>query len=290
MLPDEVDLLGGLVVTRKDLAFTHSLFVQCFLPLRALPKPNNQHWEVSHGRASIAIEAGRLADPHIQGHWQAQEVPAGPKARLLFAYINDFAIRHNTPVIDLGKSLRAFMEKNRVPIGGPNGHELSRQLKNIAAARILLGNWGDTRVSTRQTRIAAGIDFWIDRNPKQGALWQPQMQLAPEYFQSLNVHRAPLYFPALVKLQANPRAMDVFCWLVYRMRTVTFPVKIHYAALHPVFGGTIRLLKHFKVEFRKALRAAHQFYPESRVELKEDHLILYRSRELIPADAPIRRL
>ena len=43
--------------------------------------------------------------------------------------------------------------------------------------------------------------------------------------------------------------MDVFCWLVYRMRSVKFPVKIPYAALHPVFGGTIKLLKHFKVEF-----------------------------------------
>jgi hypothetical protein len=291
LLPDEFDhLIGSSVVTRKDLAFTHSLFVQCFLPMRALPKSDNQHWEVTHGRASIAIEAGRLADPQIQGHWEVREVPAGPKARLLFAYINDFAIRHNTPVIDLGNSLRAFMEKNRVPIGGPNGHELSRQLKNIAAARILLGNWGDTRVSTRQTRIAAGIDFWIDRHPKQGSLWQPQIELAPEYFQSLNLHRVPIYFPALVKLQANPRAMDVFCWLVYRMRSVTFPVKIHYAALHPIFGGTIKLLKHFKAEFRKALMAAHPFYPESRVELKDDHLILYRSRALIPADAPTQRL
>jgi hypothetical protein len=289
-LPEEFDhLVGSIFVTRKDLAFTHSIFVQCFLPLRALPKPNNQHWEVTHGRASIAIEAGRLADPRAQGHWEAQEVPAGPKARLLFAYINDFAIRHNTSVIDLGKSLRAFMEKNQVPIGGPNGHELSRQLKNIAAARILLGNWGDAGVSTRQTRIAAGVDFWIDRKPKQDTFWQPEMQLAPEYFQTLNRHRVPLYFPALVKLQANPRAMDVFCWLVYRMRSVTFPVKIHYAALQPVFGGTIRLLKHFKVEFRKALMAAHQFYPDSHVELKENHLILYRSRLLIPADAPMRR-
>ena len=35
---------------------------------------------------------------------------------VLFAYINDFAIRHNTPVIDLGKSLRAFMEKTEYPL------------------------------------------------------------------------------------------------------------------------------------------------------------------------------
>jgi hypothetical protein len=291
LLPDEFNnLVAGTVVTRQDLAFTHSIFVQCFLPMRALPKEDNQHWEVTHGSASIAIEAGRLADPLRPGHWEPQEVPAGSKARLLFAYINDFAIRHKTPVIDLGKSLRSFMEKNRVPVGGPNAYELTKQLKNIAAARILLGIWGAKRVSTRQTRIAAGIDFWIDRDPMQHALWQPEMLLAPEYFEALGVHRVPIYFPALVKLQANPRAMDVFCWLVYRMRSVTFPVKIPYAALHPVFGSTIRLLKHFKVEFRRAVIAAHEFYPEARVEFKDDYFVLCRSRPLIAAEVTAARL
>src|SRR5262249_7165724 len=86
------------MISRKDLSFTHSIFVQCFLPMRALPPEANQRWEVNHGSASLSIEAGRLADPREPGHWEPQEVPSGPKARLLFAYINDFAIRHKTPV------------------------------------------------------------------------------------------------------------------------------------------------------------------------------------------------
>src|SRR5215469_3465619 len=279
---DREGLFAGPAVSRDDLSFTHSIFVQCFLPLRPLAAPNDQHWEVNHGSASLSIEAGRLADPRAPGHWEAREVPAGPKARLLFAYINDFAIRHKTPVIDLGKSLRSFMEMNRVPIGGANGREIARQLKNIAAARIVLGIWSDARVSTRQSRVAAGIDFWRDQNPGQSTFWEPEMQLAPEYFEELREHRVPLYFPALVKLQANPRAMDVFCWLVYRMRSVGFPVKIPYAALHPVFGGGIKLLKHFKIEFRKSMIAVHHSYPQARVELAEDHLTLHRSPSLIP--------
>jgi hypothetical protein len=252
--------------------------------MRPLPAPDNQHWEVTHGSASLAIEAGRLADPRRPGHWEAQEVPAGPKARLLFAYINDFAIRHNSPLIDLGKSLRAFMERNQVPIGGSNGREMIRQLNNIAAARILLGIWTGPKTSTRQARIAAGIDFWIESNPGQGTLWQPEMELAPEYFSALASHRVPLYFPALLKLQANPRAMDVFCWLVYRLRSVTYPIKIPYTALHPVFGAGIKLLKHFKVEFRRAVLAAHHFYRDARIEFHADYVKLYRSRPLIPVD------
>src|SRR5579864_653494 len=84
LLPEEFDhLLGDVTVSRNDLAFTHSLFVQCFLPIRSLPASANQHWHVTHGSASIAIEAGRLADPTIPGNWEEREVPAGPKARLL---------------------------------------------------------------------------------------------------------------------------------------------------------------------------------------------------------------
>jgi hypothetical protein len=84
--------------------------------------------------------------------------------------------------------------------------------------------------------------------------------------------------------------MDVFCWLVYRMRSVNFPVKIPYTALHSVFGPNLKLLKHFKMEFRKAVIAAHNFYPAARVEFKEDYVILYRSPHLIPDEVPSGRL
>ena len=132
------------------------------------------------------------------------------------------------------------------------------------------------------------FNFWIDRDPNQGTLWQPEMQLAPEYFQALAAHRVPLPFSVLVRLQTNPRAMDVFCWLVYRMRSVKFPVKIPYAALHPVFGGGIKLLKHFKIEFHRAVMTAHKFYPEARLEFKDGYLMLYPSPLLIAGEASPR--
>ena len=36
--------------------------------------------------------------------------------------------------------------------------------------------------------------------------------------------------------------------------------------------------------------AAHEFYPEARVEFKEDYFMLYRSPDLIPAEATTQRL
>lgn len=48
--------------TRHDITFTHSVFAQCFLPLRKL-KDDARLYQVQHGRASLAIQAGVLLDP-----------------------------------------------------------------------------------------------------------------------------------------------------------------------------------------------------------------------------------
>lgn len=281
------EIINSVVISRDDIAFTHSVFVQCFLPIRSLRKESD-FYEVSHGNISLAIEAGRLIDPNNLKQWEKREVPTGAKARLLFAYINDQAIRTKSPVIDMGKSLRNFMEWNGVPIGGRNAKEITRQAKNVAASNILLGVWEDAAVHQEKISITKSMSFWLEKDPKQGTFWQPEMTLSRDYIETLQSHKVPLDFRALVGLQASPRAMDVYCWLAYRLRRLKVPVKIPYEALHPVFGREIRQLKHFKEEFKKAVIEAHKFYPEARIELDKDYVILRESPLSVPMDTSRR--
>jgi len=79
-----------------------------------------------------------------------------------------------------------------------------------------------------------------------------------DYFEVLQSHRVPTVFPALVAMQDNPRAMDVYCWLSYRLPRAKAPTRIAYRNLHPVFGHGIRLLKHFKITpFGRTLALDH---------------------------------
>ena len=143
-----------------QIGYSHAALMQCFLPHR---DTEARQWVVSHGLASLRIEAGGLADPNNPGQWLECAVPSGPKSRLILSYIIGEAVRTETPEIDLGRSLRAFMARLGVPVAGSNAAALTTQVQNIAAATILLGEWEDNQVRTRGARFADEFSFWIER-------------------------------------------------------------------------------------------------------------------------------
>jgi len=270
-------------LTGDDIAYTHAVFAQCFLPLRA--RKGAQRHQVNHGNASLIVRAGELIDPDEMHKTELCEIPSGPKARLLLAYINNQAIRKGKPDVDMGDSLRAFMKKAGVVIGGPNGREITRQVKNIAACQMILGVWGGTHAAQRRIDISDGISFWLEKDPRQKTLWQPTMTLSDDYMAALDNHRVPLDFRGLVTLQANTRAMDIFVWLSYRLCKIPRgrPVKIPYTALHAIFGNGRGRVRDFRTKFIEALKQAHSCYPDARVELESDHIVLYASPSPVPA-------
>ena len=269
-------------ISRDDLAFTHTVFVQCFFPVRHSKKTGDIH-QLIHGNVSLLVRAGLLMDPNNRQKWEHREVPAGPKARLILSYINDRAIRTKSPIINMGHSMREFMGRNGISIGGRNGHELVREAKNIAAADIIIGTWEDDTARQDKMTIAKSISFWIEKDYRQHTLWQPEMELSGDYFQVLQTHRVPTVFPVLATLQDNPRAMDVYTWLCYRLPRVKTPTPIPYRHLHPIFGHGIKQLKHFKPEFLSALKQACRYYSKARITITDkDYITLYPSPSPMP--------
>jgi replication initiator protein len=268
----------------KDVVFQHAIIVQCFLPVRSLPK-DQLSYEVRNGNALLAIDAGRLLDPYTHERC-TMEVPAGPKARLLFAYINDKAIRTGDPVIEMGESLREFMRLSGIPIGGKNGQEITRQVHNIAAADILIGAWGSDYSTEDRTKVARGVSFWMERDGHQAALWQPTLRLSNDYMEKLQNHRVPLDFRVLVALQDTPRLMDVYSWLAYRLPLVKRLAgdRIPWSELHRVFMHGHGRLRDFQRAFRRWVFAVSEYYPEARLDLTAEPncVLLLPSRPAVP--------
>lgn len=274
------------VLARDSLGFNHSIFMQCYLPIRPLKKGQTMY-KVRHGNCSLVVRAGCLVDPDKPHQWEECEVPAGSKARLLLAYINSQAIRTLSPHINLGDSMRQFMQAAGIPIGGRNGKELTRQVKNVAAAEIILGTWTDGGAVQQKTPIAEQFSFWFEKDPRQLTFWQPSMTLSPQYFQHLHAFRVPLDFRALVALQEAPRAMDIYLWLAYRLRSLKSPTKIPFTALHPVFGRGIQHLRNFKIHFRRCLKEALHCYPAAKVTCdKKDYITIHPSPAAVAENAP----
>jgi hypothetical protein len=274
------------IIRSEDIAYTHSIFLQCFLPLRHRPS-NVRRWETGNRLAKLVIRAGELVNPNSPGTFRECAVPAGPKARLLVTYINDYAFRHKTPLIPLGESLREAMRKMNIAVGGKNGKELHRELENIAAAEINLGIWAPDGSSAHQKKasVAEELSFWMEKDSQQRTLWQPEMLLSTQYYRALSTggHIAPLHWEAYIALQHNARAMDIFTFLSYRLRSpLKQPVLLHASVLHSMFGRDIKHLRHFWPEFVKALKESLKWYPSARVEILNDGIKLYNSQPLIP--------
>ena len=79
-------------------------------------------------------------------------------------------------------------------------------------------------------------------------------------------------------------ALDVYCWLAYRLHSLSAPKAISWAALAGQFGAGIKLRKHFKPAFTESVAVALAVYREARVDITETGVTL------MPSPPPVRKL
>ena len=261
-----------------NIGFSHAVMVQCFLPQQRLPKGTVRHVS-RHGRASLAVTAGLLAKPDSAGEFVACEVPFGPKPRLIIPYIVGQAVRNDSPHVDLGESLRRFMGRLGVSIGGSNGRALTQQVEYVAAAQVIVGAWEDEAAHTYGGQIAKQVSFWVERDARQRTFWTPSMTLSDDFFHAVKTHRVPVNMSHLARLGRSARRMDLYVWLAYRTYVVRkrVPVAIPLQTLWPVFGPDLGRLADFRARLVRDLRAIRNVYPHFAVEVDGQLLRLRRS-------------
>jgi len=170
LIPEDV---AAFAPTSEDVAYTHSVLAQRFLPLRGLPKGTTSY-EVKHGNASLAIDARRLLNPNT-GELERQEVPSGPAARLAIGHIQTYVKR--APSLDeacrvpMGDSVHEFFEQYGKKWGGINGRGITRQVRNIAAMHMTIGIWDEGRAKqVNVPAFAQEIEFWLEKDHRQRVL------------------------------------------------------------------------------------------------------------------------
>lgn len=273
----------------RNIGFLPAPMVQCFLPQQKLSNGSTT-WDVFHGNSSLSIEAGRVAHTqHGQNIIKQCRVPFGYRPRLIFPYIVGYAVSRKTPKIDMGRSLRQFCEKMKVPVSGRNAKELTLAVEDIAAASIMIGFWGSSSTKTRYSRIAKEVSFWIERNDPEYGLWQPEMVLSDDFFHALTDHNVPIDMNHLIQLHKSPRRMDLYTWLSYRTKHTRMgqPVRIPYSTLHAIFAPNIADRHRFKQKLKKDLVAICQIHP-FRVRMEASYLQINHTRP--PITPHLKRL
>ncbi len=107
--------------------------------------------------------------------------------------------------------------------------------------------------------------MFIEDDNVQGGLFVENASLSQSFFEELKKHPVPVEEAAVRQIANNSLALDVYCWLAYRLHSLNAPISISWKALHGQFGRSVARLDHFKDHFRTVLALATSVYPEADV-------------------------
>ena len=255
-------------------SFVYSGWAQCALPHRRLP--DDAPWEISADRVRLVVEPGRRPS-HDDGPLEWVGVPFGSHARLILLYLQTEALKTGSREIELGGSLRDWLRRIGVSVGGRTGMLVKEQAERISRCRLTFHLQGKTTGLINQSIVDRAL-FIDDGEDGQGRLSLETAKLSEGFFEQLCRHPVPLEEAAIRAINNNPAALDAYLWLAYRLHSLSGPKLVTWKALKGQFGGGFKALHHFKHKWRDTLNLALAVYPAADVEIQEAGVLLKPSR------------
>jgi len=252
--------------------------------LTALPHKrlaDEQAWEKKGHRVTLLVEPGRLKH---SGRTKLYGVPYGARARMILLYLQTQAIRTGSREVALGRSMRDWMERMGLAIGGETAQALREQAARISACSLKFF-WEDGGADgfERGAIVRSGLRFHAE-DSAQGTLWEDRVVLDETFYAALRDHPVPLLEAAIRQLRDRSMSLDIYVWLAWRLHRLTKATPISWSALHAQFGTGYKAVRQFKPRFTEALEAALAAYPEARVDIEDKAITLH------PARPPIARI
>jgi hypothetical protein len=260
------------------LSFAYAGWAQCALPHRRIPI--DQPWEVVSGNMRLLVEPGRRpTGKDGEGPMVLAGVPFGAYPRLILIYLQTQALRTNSREVELGNSWRDWMGRIGVSWGGNTGKAVREQAELLSRCRLTFHIAGNGRTGlVNQSIVDRAIFLDTPQGGRQSRLSLESAKLSEQFFEALKQHPIPLEESAIRALANNSAALDAYIWLAYRLRSLNAPRTVTWAALKAQHGPAYKHLHHFKPDFVKILAMATAVYPEARIEVVDQGVILKPSR------------
>jgi hypothetical protein len=263
------------------IGISYSGFCLTGLPHKRLP--DEQAWEKRGHRVTLLVEPGRMR----QGPGPARMVgvPYGARARMILLYLQTQAVRTSSREVELGRSLHDWLGRMGLAWGGETGKALREQAARIAACSLKFF-WGGEDASGWEAGrfVRSGLRFHdYDGDDRQGDLWEDRVVLDETFYDALRQHPVPLREAALRELADRSASLDLYIWLAYRLHTLSGPTPVRWVALREQFGTSYSELRFFRRDFPKMLAPAVAAYPEARVEVEDDGVVLHPSPSPVAA-------
>jgi hypothetical protein len=256
------------------IGFLYSGFAHVGLPHKRLA--DDLVWQIETDRAVMIVEPGRRA---VRGaNPVSVGVPYGSKARLIMLYLQTEAIKTQNREIELGKSLRDWLKRMGIPQGGKSIKDVKEQAERIFRCRISFHfQSGNSSGLINQNIVDAAI-FTDDHKDNGKQQFLERAKLSELFYDQLQKHPIPIEEAAIRALNGHSQALDIYCWLAYRLHALKGPTAITWSALKAQFGAGVVRLDHFRPKFIDNLKIALAVYPAAKTEVTKTGVILHPSR------------
>jgi hypothetical protein len=257
------------------LGFAFSGWAQCALPHKKLAP--DAHWSISSERVRLMVEPGRRPigdsdDVEFIG------VPYGSHARLILLFLQTEALRTGHREVELGGSLREWLGKLGISVGGMTGRSVRDQAERISRCRLTFHFRGGSGEGLVNQNIVDRAIFIEEGCGAQGRLNLETAKLSEGFFEQLRRHPVPIEDAAIKALSNNAPALDAYLWLAYRLHSLPSDRFVSWAALKGQFGSGFTKLAHFKHKFTGTLAMATAVYPAAKIDVTSGGVLLKPSR------------
>jgi hypothetical protein len=256
----------------------YSGWAQSGLPHKRLP--DDASWQVHTEHMSLVVQPGLR--PSLSGNAIPVGVPYGSRARLICIYLQTEALRTQSREVELGKSLHAWLRRMEISIGGKSMQAVRDQAERISRCRMTFQIKQGGRVGLLNQNLLDTAMF-VEEDDAQGRLFLETARLSEVFFEQLKRHPLPIEERAVKEIANNSMAIDVYCWLAYRLHALEQPRLVTWKALAAQFGRGIKGLAHFKWYFAQTLELALAVYQDALVTTDERGVTLHPSRPPVAA-------
>ena len=261
------------------IGFMYSGFAQAALPHRRLA--DDAVWQVQTEHVLLLVEPGRR--PVRDGTPVAIGVPYGSRARLIMLYLMTRAVETGSREVDLGRSMRHWLDRMGIPQGGPSTRGVKEQAERLSRCRLSfqVSKGGRTGL-VNQNLVDAALFLDDEDAPGRGVAHSlERVRLSETFWEQLRKHPIPLEDAAIRALQGHSMALDLYCWLAYRLHVLPGHRAVSWGALKAQFGTGFRRLDHFRPVFLENLELALAVYPDAQVTVGD------RGVTLLPSKSPV---
>jgi len=271
----------------SGVGFLYSGWCQTALPHRRLPDADG--WQIQSERTTLIVEPGMRPGP--AGKPVPIGVPYGSRARLILIYLQSEAIKTRSREIELGKSLRAWLERLGIPQGGSSVATVRDQAERLSLCRLTFHIQG-TGATGLLNQSIVDTALFLDEPDNAARGKRPQFMervtLSTGFYEQLQRHAVPLEESAIKAVSNNSQALDAYAWLAYRLHSLTAAKLVPWRALMAQFGAGFSRLDNFRMRFLPNFKLALAVYPEARVDFSEKGPVLHPSRPPVTRSLAIR--